>query len=220
MKQRLKIRSKFDGREYVVGYRSDGFLDRARIIVSEEKKVLGFKYLTELHDVNSDAHVNYMDTVSPTELVDKYYAKAIASYENKVAGLKARQVLPSYGFTLDQLIVPGFYLGVTAIIICFFMWIMGLREDRVAMEPKPVHSQVERFILVKMNPPKHFYVTLKSTVDGRVYEHAYVSKHCNEFRDNTIGDEYNIQTTTMLDPKTNTEYVRLDNLYNTFCSGK
>jgi hypothetical protein len=103
------------------------------------------------------------------------------------------------------------------VIAWFIMWIRSERAEAVRMAPQPLHSQIERFTLIKMNPPKHFYVTLKSTEDGRVYEHAYVSKHCNSFRDNTIGEQYNIPTTTMFDPKTKTEYVRLDNLYHTFC---
>lgn len=106
---------------------------------------------------------------------------------------------------------------ICGVIISFVLWIQSEREEHVRMAPKPLHSQIERFTLLGYRPPKHFYVDLKSTVDGRVYEHAYVSKHCNKHRDNKIGDEFNIPTTTMFDPKTNTEFVRLDNLYHTFC---
>lgn len=52
-------------------------------------------------------------------------------------------------------------------------------------------TKYERFKLLSLNPPKHFRVKLQHIQTGRVYEIG-VSKHCDQWRDNEVGDEYNI----------------------------
>ncbi len=67
-----------------------------------------------------------------------------------------------------------------------------------ASEAKPIPSiiqqgnELRRYKLLAMNPPKHFYVTLQDVNTGVISPSVYVSKHCNNYKTNVIGDEYNI----------------------------
>ena len=85
-------------------------------------------------------------------------------------------------------------------------------------KPKPyrinTRTEVVRYKLVDMNPPKHFYVKLE--LNGVVSEH-YVSKHCNNYRDNRIGDSYNIPVQFYRMSDGTKEQSELKNLYNVFC---
>ena len=65
--------------------------------------------------------------------------------------------------------------------------VMGLF---MCCEPREVLyvNSPEDFVIIGINPPKHFYLDLKRVRDGRVFTHVYVSKHCNAWRSIRIGD--------------------------------
>lgn len=79
----------------------------------------------------------------------------------------------------------------------------------------PIRTDIARYKLVGMNPPKHFYVTLER--NGIVSQH-YVSKHCNRYKDNTIGDEYNLEVEVYRMSNSPKELIQFNNLYHAFCS--
>lgn len=79
-------------------------------------------------------------------------------------------------------------------------------------------TEVQRFILVSVNPPKHMYVTLKG-MDGKIYENLHIAKHCSKWRDLQPGAEYNVLVSKY--SKSNAPDVvltRWTDLYSTFCS--
>lgn len=41
-------------------------------------------------------------------------------------------------------------------------------------------QKTEDFIIININPPKHFYLDLKRVSDGKVFTKVYISKHCND----------------------------------------
>lgn len=57
-----------------------------------------------------------------------------------------------------------------------------------------VGYELHRFRLVDQRPPKHYRVQLLD-LEANSYHWVSVSKHCNSWRDNKIGDEYNIMMT-------------------------
>lgn len=80
-------------------------------------------------------------------------------------------------------------------------------------------TELRRYILVKMNPPKHFYVTLKDEQTGQVFERLYVSKHCNNFRNNQEGESYNLQVTSFsMSNQPEVRHTSFHDLYAAFCS--
>lgn len=47
--------------------------------------------------------------------------------------------------------------------------------------------------ILKVNPPKHFYLDLRNVETGEVYTNKYVSQHCNKYRETAIaGKEYTL----------------------------
>lgn len=90
------------------------------------------------------------------------------------------------------------------------------QQEEKLPEPYRINTRQEivRFKLVQMNPPKHFYVHLER--DGVVTKH-HVSKHCNNYRDNKLGDEYNIRVQFYKMSNGTKEYMELKDLYNVFC---
>ena len=53
----------------------------------------------------------------------------------------------------------------------------------------------EEFEIVKIHPPKHFHLDLKSVETGEVFERVYVSKHMNEYRKLKIGSKFTMTRT-------------------------
>lgn len=53
----------------------------------------------------------------------------------------------------------------------------------MSCEPREVLwvNSPEDFMIIGINPPKHFYLDLKRVRDGMVFTHVYVSKHCNDW---------------------------------------
>jgi hypothetical protein len=79
-----------------------------------------------------------------------------------------------------------------------------------------VNTELRRYKLLDMNPPKHFYVTLEDVQTKQVYERTYVSKHCNSYANNKLGDEYNISVTTY--KQGDRVWLQFNNLPGEFCA--
>ena len=79
--------------------------------------------------------------------------------------------------------------------------------------------EVKRYKLIAYNPPKHFYVTLQSVQDHVIFKSVYVSKHCNNYSQNEIGAEYNLEVMkyTLSTAPDQVQY-EFRNLYQAFCS--
>lgn len=201
---------------YICEWRSNMIGD-AVIEVSVKEKGLLWSGMRKVKSYDTFKSIASYELMTPDKLHDKYM-ECVCDYEQKQRRAAERSKY--------DVKTPPSHSGVIGL-ICFVLALILItwgvtscsasRDEYERNKPRPVESKIERFILVSMNPPKHFYVTLKSTVDGRVYDHHYVSKHCNSFRDNKIGDEYNIHTTIMFDPKTGQNFSQLNNLYQTFC---
>lgn len=88
-----------------------------------------------------------------------------------------------------------------------------LRQEDLPIEA--VKTEIRRYSLDAVNPPKHFYVTLRDVQTGQMYESTYVSKHCNNYASNKLGAEYNLQVTTL--KQGDRTWLRFDNLYAAFC---
>jgi hypothetical protein len=101
----------------------------------------------------------------------------------------------------------------------------GMHSDRdktkqELIENPQISSQlrIERYIVVNRNPPKHFYVTLKNVTTNAVYDHVYVSKHCNNHAQIKDGEQVNIpvfDTWRKNSPEQKT--VHFQDLYKVFC---
>lgn len=95
------------------------------------------------------------------------------------------------------------------------------KEKKVEEEP-PLRTdgpiEIQRYMLVDWNPPKHFYVTLKNMKTGHVVENAYVSKHCNNSSSLQRNVEYNLQVQTYtLSNKPGIVFYEFKDLYSAFC---
>lgn len=105
----------------------------------------------------------------------------------------------------------------------FSNMVVGEEQTNVVMaqraKPAPtrivLRQEIKRVMLVKMNPPKHFYVTLKWEDD--VVTQQYVSKHCNNYADNKIGDMYNIPVTIYRMSDSAKELMYVGNIHKVFC---
>lgn len=79
-------------------------------------------------------------------------------------------------------------------------------------------SEVRNFELLKVNPPKHFYVDIKDLETGEIKVKVYVSKHCNSWRETAIvGRVYQIVVETYRDDRDGTQRIKYKDLYNAFC---
>src|SRR5688500_9742296 len=73
------------------------------------------------------------------------------------------------------------------IVLIFILFLVSCgieRED----ERQNIQYEFRTYTLDKVYPPKHFYVDLTDIETGLLYRHVYVSKHCNNWRNLTIGD--------------------------------
>lgn len=64
-------------------------------------------------------------------------------------------------------------------LILFFLILLGFSS----CSPKPkqtIWEKTEEFKIVKINPPKHFYLDLQRVSDGVVFKNVYISKRCGE----------------------------------------
>lgn len=47
--------------------------------------------------------------------------------------------------------------------------------------------------LLKVNPPKHFYIDVRNVETGEIHENKYISKRCNKYREGAVvGKEYTL----------------------------
>lgn len=61
-------------------------------------------------------------------------------------------------------------------------------------EVKPeVSSYTRQYILVKINPPKQVYVTIKDTANGHVYNDVFLGQHCKGWELNKAGDRLTVE---------------------------
>lgn len=73
--------------------------------------------------------------------------------------------------------------------------------------------------ICELDPPKHVYATWRDVATGAVYERVYVGKHCNAWRDNEIGAEYNLSVKVWQRPD-GSQYYTFNNMYSALCSGE
>jgi len=81
--------------------------------------------------------------------------------------------------------------------------------------PVIINQNIRRYKLLEITSPKHVYVDLEDVATGQVYARTYVSKHCNSYASNHLGDMYNIPVTVL--KKGNATWLRFDNLPKVFC---
>lgn len=91
--------------------------------------------------------------------------------------------------------------------------------DQKAVEPPiktVVATEVRRYELVRFDPPKHVYVTLRDVKSNKVLVNQYVSKHCGQHP--TVGLEYNVAVERYtLSNRPGEEFITLQNSYDAFC---
>lgn len=152
------------------------------------------------------------------------------------AGIQIGPVAIVYGLTVaiydaECLEMPTrakIILGVVCLIVFILMLPYGVatwkyvwndffgekaRERSIPVEV--VKTEVRRYKLLDMNPPKHFYVDIEDVETHQVYERRYVSKHCNNWRDNKLGDSYNIQVVTK--KQGDRTWMEFQGMYGVFC---
>lgn len=78
-----------------------------------------------------------------------------------------------------------------------------------------VNTEIRRYKLLGYNPPKHFYVDMEDVETKQLYNHIYVSKHCNNHANNKLGDLVNVSVTTK--KQGNRTWLVFNNLYQVFC---
>jgi len=91
-------------------------------------------------------------------------------------------------------------------------------KAREANKPLPVvvlAEEVHRIQLIGIDPPKHVYADFLDLTTGETVKRAYVSKHCNNHRQNNEGDEYNVKVTRK--KQGDKEFVEYNDLYSVFC---
>jgi hypothetical protein len=97
-------------------------------------------------------------------------------------------------------------------------WFYETDKEREANKPLPVvvlAEEVHRIQLIEIDPPKHVYADFVNLTTGETVKRAYVSKHCNNYRQNTEGDEFNVRVTRK--KQGDKEFVEYNDLYSVFC---
>lgn len=109
--------------------------------------------------------------------------------------------------------------------VTYVPWAYGAVEHAIekcfGIEPpekRPVEvllrTEIRQYKLISYRPPKHFYVTLEYNGVKKEY---HVSKHCNSYKDNKLGDVYNIPTGVFKMSNSTKEYTRPLELRKVFC---
>lgn len=101
----------------------------------------------------------------------------------------------------------------------------GEYNRKIIEDKPPIRTdgkvEIQRYMLVDWNPPKHFYVTLKNMKTGYVAENVYVSKHCNNSSSLTRNTEYNLQVQTYtMSNQPGVVFYEFKDLYSAFCQEK
>lgn len=78
-----------------------------------------------------------------------------------------------------------------------------------------VKTEIHRIVLTGIKPPKHAYVSFVDKTSNQYYDSVYVAKHCEKWKDNQIGDEYNVQFNVykQLDGKIYQKPIQLDSVF-------
>lgn len=204
--------------EYVVGW-TTSITDRIIINVNVESHFFFIPRLKTVYQHQTREDLSDFLQMTEVEMLLEYNS-AVEKYERTLTAAADRakhEYKPKYMFLGCSPLQWLLAIAGAAVLTSCVSDMVSMDSEHKRLAPKLVKTQVERFVLVKLDPPKHVYVTLKSVVDGRVYERLHVGKHCNSWRDNRDGDEYNIQMNVYFDPKTQQTYSTPTNLYETFC---
>jgi len=216
MRNPLKVKGTKD-RVYTIYWTYD-WLDNVRIHVSVNTKKFGFNVREDLYLHDPRIYAPSFVKLTHEQLVHEY-TKAGKEYERRIETQKQlREVEVKDAAPTWNTIKNRFFIGAA---ILFSAWgitscVDHMQEAR-KMQPQFVRVELDRYILVHIDPPKHMYVTLKNVDTGAVTQRLHVGKHCNAWRSNTIGAEYNIAMQVMFDPKTKREYEVFPSLSGVFC---
>lgn len=85
----------------------------------------------------------------------------------------------------------------------------------VRQSENAIKCEYKKYVLTGLNQPKHFYVDLVEVDTWEKYHHVYVSKHCNSWRELTLGDTLTLKRCHYRNG--GNDIYEFDNLYNTLC---
>jgi len=108
--------------------------------------------------------------------------------------------------------------SVTALVcICFYGGSLYIKNILPNNEEVLVKQENIRIKITEINPPKHFYISFSEVNGTRKWNSLFVSKHCNNYRQNRIGNILTIKFYTYEKAFTKEKVYRFENLYNVFC---
>lgn len=217
MNNALNISGRYNN-QYIVGWVTD-MIGYTYIEVCVNNNFLGLNVRKKLwtSSIGRTSAENYVQNTP--ERIKKQYTEAVFEYEKFLESQWELAKVPTIQPGISTNMLAGVLAGLGFIFAIVWM-VMTVRSSNVEAEankPVLVGTEIRRFILVSANPPKHFYVTLKDLQTGDTYERLYVSKHCNNYRPDQIGLEYNVQVQDFRDPKSGAITHRFPNLYQEFC---
>lgn len=94
----------------------------------------------------------------------------------------------------------------------FMVWEHHQTGSRVV-----VKTEFKEYEVVGINPPKHFYLDLKDKKTGHLFNHVYVSKHCNNWRNLKLGSVYSFKEVIYKFEKKPERYVKIETGGSDFC---
>jgi hypothetical protein len=71
---------------------------------------------------------------------------------------------------------------------------MACSKQPTTPESKVISIQQERYEIVHVDQPKHFWVNLKHIETGYVFQRTASSKHCNRWREFPVGTVIYVRT--------------------------
>lgn len=77
----------------------------------------------------------------------------------------------------------------TLVFLAFFLLGCAPRAE-VAM------TETRQYILLDIDPPKHFKITIQDKISGQIYRDLRVSKRCSAWRSAKINNVYDFKLTT------------------------
>lgn len=79
-------------------------------------------------------------------------------------------------------------------------------------------SESRMFELIKVDPPKRFYVDLKDVETGEVTTRLYVSRRCYNWRQTAVvGNNYRVRVETYRDDRNGVQSFEFKDLQDVFC---
>jgi hypothetical protein len=83
----------------------------------------------------------------------------------------------------------------------------------------PSRIEVDEYVILDFNPPKHVYVDLKRVRDNMIFEHVGLGKHCSGWSENfKIGDIITLKRYTYLDGGQEIIDFSRDEIRNCLCN--